>query len=145
MRLLLLVPALLLTACREQDAPAGNQSSAPAAGAASGLRIYAGQGRDGLCLDERGGRAGLVTYGQGDANCSLAGTLQRAGDQLTIIPDGDGSCRVAATLAGGQVTLGPRAPECAYYCGPTADYWGRTLLAADAAGPVTDLAGDPLC
>nr|WP_294169010.1 hypothetical protein [uncultured Sphingomonas sp.] len=141
---LFLVSALLLTACREQEAPAANQSSVPAA-AASGLRTYAGQGRDRLCLDERANRAGLITYGQGDANCSLTGTLQLAGERLTIAPDGDESCRVAATLAGGQVTLGPRMPECAYYCGPTADYSGRSFQMGGGGGPITDLGGDPLC
>lgn len=144
MRWLLLVSALLLTACREQEAPAGNQASASTA-AENGLQVYAGQGRDRLCLDQRAGRAGLITYSQGDANCSLAGTLQLAGERLTIAPDGDESCRVEATLAGGQVTLGPRTPGCAYYCGPTADYSGRSFTAAEGAGPVADLAGDPLC
>jgi hypothetical protein len=145
MRLHLFLLALLLTACREQDVPTAANQPTNADAADNAVQIFAGQGRDRLCLDERGGRAGLITYGQGDANCSIQGAVQQAGPRITVAPDGDESCRVAGTIAGTQVTLGPLTPECAYYCGPTADYSGRSFTAADNAGPVTDLAGDPLC
>ena len=144
MRLYLFLLALLLTGCGEQDAVTTNQPAGSAA-AQSAMQTFADQGRDRLCLDERGERAGLITFGQGDANCSIRGAVQRSGERITIAPAGDESCRVAGTIAGNQVTLGPRTPGCAYYCGPTADYSGRSFMAVDGAGPVTDLAGDPLC
>ena len=144
MRLHLFLVPLLLTACGEQDASVTANQPAGAAAAQSAVQTFAGQGRDRLCLDERGGRAGLITYGQGDANCSIRGAVQRSGERITIAPDGDDSCRVAGTIAGNEVTLGPRTPGCAYYCGPTADYSGRSFT-ADNVAPVTDLAGDPLC
>jgi hypothetical protein len=144
MRPRLFLLALLLNACREQDVSTPNALASTAA-AESAVLTYAGQGRDRLCLDERAARVGLIIYGEADANCSLRGTVQRAGARITIKPDGDESCQIAGTIAGTQVSLGPRTPECAYYCGPTADYSGRSFTAVDGAGPVTDFAGDPLC
>ncbi len=144
MRLPFLVSALFVTACGEQDASVATNQPPGAAAAQSATQTFAGQGRDRLCLDERGGRAGLITYGESDANCSIRGAVQRTGERITIAPDGDQSCQVAGTVAGNRVRLGSRTPECAYYCGPTADFSGRSFRAAEG-GPVTDLAGDPLC
>lgn len=109
------------------------------------MQTYVGQGRDRLCLDQAGGRIGLITYGQGDANCSLRGAFSRQGQQVMIIPDGDESCRVSATLAGGQLRLGPITPQCSYYCGPGADLSGRQFRISGQPQRVNDLAGDPLC
>ena len=33
----------------------------------------------------------------------------------------------------------------AYYCGPGADFTGRTLTKSESEMPVVDFAGDPLC
>ena len=105
-------------------------------------------GRDGLCLAGADGelRAGLIAYGEGDVNCSLAGAATRDGDRLTIVPRGDSSCRVEVTTSGGQARLGRLTEACAYYCGPAADFSNRVLQqSSDAPATVTDLVGDPLC
>ncbi|MEO7636783.1 MAG: hypothetical protein ABIS16_03950 [Sphingomicrobium sp.] len=105
-------------------------------------------GRDGLCLAGEAGelRAGLIAFGAGDVNCSLAGTAERAGDKLTITPAGDSRCRVEVALAGEQARIGPLDQACAYYCGPGAGFANRVLQqSTDAPAKITDLAGDPLC
>lgn len=105
-------------------------------------------GRDGLCLagEEGSLRAGLIAYGTGDVNCSLAGKAERAGDKLTIAPAGDSRCRVEVMLAGDQARIGPLNRTCAYYCGPGADFSNRVLQQSPAApAKITDLVGDPLC
>ena len=104
-------------------------------------------GRDGLCLAGDGTRlrAGLIVYGAGDTNCSLAGAAVREGSRLVITPRGDPACRVEVTLDRDQALLGGRSPACAYYCGPAADFAGRTLDRSEAGAAVTDFAGDPLC
>jgi len=105
-------------------------------------------GRDGLCLAGKPGalRAGLVAYGPGDTNCSLAGPAERTGERLIITPRGDSRCRVEVALGGDQARLGPLAQPCAYYCGPAADFSGRTLRrSAEPIDRIADLAGDPLC
>lgn len=105
-------------------------------------------GRDGLCLAGKPGalRAGLIAYGPGDTNCSLAGSAEQTGERLIIIPRGDSRCRVEVVLGGEQASFGPLAQPCAYYCGPAADFSGRTLhRSIDPIDRITDLAGDPLC
>ncbi|WP_310467345.1 hypothetical protein [Sphingomonas sp.] len=105
-------------------------------------------GRDGLCLVGEAGalRAGLIAYGAGDANCSLAGKADRAGDKLTITPQGDTNCRVEVAITGEQARLGPLSEACSYYCGPGANFSNRVLQpAADTPAKITDLAGDSLC
>ena len=104
-------------------------------------------GRDGLCLAGEGDafRAGVIAYGEGNANCSLAGSAAREGERLVITPRGEGACRVEIILKGDTAVIGSRSPACAYYCGPGADYSGRTLQRSDAGRKVVDLAGDPLC
>jgi hypothetical protein len=100
-------------------------------------------GRDGLCLGQS--RAGLITYGQGNVNCSVAGTATRNGNSVSLIPSGDRNCRIAVQIAGDTAVIGPRSPACAYYCGPGADFAGRSLTRSASAQAITDLAGDPLC
>ena len=104
-------------------------------------------GRDGLCVIQDGEqlRAGLVTYGSGDTNCSLAGSAVRDGDSLTITPRGEQSCRVTVAIGKGRAVIGPRSNACAYYCGPGANFSGTALTRDEADAPVTDFAGDPLC
>ena len=141
MRCLLLLSVTLLSACNQdlgqqsgQDVEAGPQ-----------LAVYSGEGRDRLCLDERAGRIGFVTYGQGDNNCSIRASVSRKGKGLSIAPDGDQSCSISATVADGSVILGERSPACAYYCGPGATFAGKRFARLERAEPVTDFAGEPLC
>ena len=130
MRVLVLVP--LLAACSPQapEPPAERL-------------LYAGEGRDRLCLV--GERGGLITYGDGDANCSARGRIERTGERLLLIPDGDPDCRIEASLTGDRLTLGARTDACAYYCGPGADFAGKSFSRDGTASPAVDFAGDPLC
>ena len=52
---------------------------------------FSGAGRDRLCIANREGgvRAGIITYGAGDSNCSVTGTLARAGAGWQLTPQGD--------------------------------------------------------
>ena len=146
MRCLLIPALLLLPACRQEpDAPPDQPAAATAGQTETSSTTFAGSGRDRLCLAEGAGRAGLITFGEGNANCSVTGSLARSGDRLTITPDGDAACRVQATLAGDRLTLGPAGAACAYYCGPSASFAGKQFTRTEGPEPVTDLAGDPLC
>jgi len=105
--------------------------------------IYAGGSRDRLCL--AGERGGFIVYGEGDANCTARGRVDRTGDRLVLTPDGDPDCRIEAKLDGNRLTLGARAEACDYYCGPGADFVGKWLTRNASASPAVDFAGDPLC
>ena len=137
----LLIPALLLvSACRQEPAaPADQPTGATVEQAAGSSPTFAGAGRDRLCLAESAGRAGFITFGEGDANCSVTGSLSRSGERLTITPDGDAACRVEATLAGDRLTLGPASAACAYYCGPSASFADKQFTRTNGAEPVADL------
>jgi hypothetical protein len=125
---------LLLAACAPEEPPPAAAESA----------IYAGAGRDRLCVD--GERVGFITFGDGDANCSVRGRLESAGDgRLAIIPNGDEDCRIEAADETGRILLGSRKAGCAYYCGPNADFAGKAFTKQDSASPAVDFAGDPLC
>lgn len=130
MRSLALV--LLIAACSPEapESPAGRL-------------LYAGGGRDRLCLT--GQRGGFIVYGEGNANCSARGRVERSAGRLVLIPDGDPDCRIEATLDGDRLALGQRAPACDYYCGPGADFAGRGFTRSATASPPVDFAGDPLC
>jgi hypothetical protein len=132
--------ALLLNACSKEAEVPANDSAPVAAGSSS----FAGVGRDRLCLAPEG-RAAFITYGDGDANCSARGGIEGAGGALTLIPEGDTSCRIPLTRSGDTVELGALAPECAYYCGPKASFAGKSFKRMTKSEPVKDLAGDPLC
>ena len=128
----ILAPVLLLAACSPEAAQPTPER-----------QLYASEGRDRLCL--AGERGGFITYGDGDANCSARGRIERAGDRLTLIPDGDSECRIEAKISGDRLALGARAAACAYYCGPGADFAGKGLAKSASASPAVDFAGDPLC
>ena len=128
----ILAVLLLLSAC----APEANPSP-------SGKRLLAGEGRDRLCI--AGDRIGFIAYGSGDANCSMRGRLDRSGQILTIIPEGDAECRIAAEEAAGTIRLGQGGEACSYYCGPDASFEGKAFADKPAASPAVDFAGDPLC
>jgi len=129
--------ALLLGACSEDADPGGGL-----------VGVYRGQERDALCVarESEGLKAGFVTYGDGDTNCSVSGRAVADGGSLILTPRGDSECSVEIRIANGVASIGPRSQACDYYCGPGANYAGRELRKApDAAPNVTDFAGDPLC
>ena len=123
---------LLLAAC----SPAAPEPS-------SERRLYAGEGRDRLC--RTGDRVGFIAYGEGDANCSVRGRLDRGENRLTLVPDGDADCRIEVREQGESLRLGDVAPACAYYCGPGASFAGKAFAENDSASLAVDFAGDPLC
>ena len=123
---------LLLAACSPEPPPPTPERA-----------IYAGQGRDRLCVE--GDRAGFVTYGAGEANCSARGRIERAGATASFRPDGDEDCRIAVTISGDRASLGPGQPSCSYYCGPGATFGGKSFSRDASASPAVDFAGDPLC
>lgn len=146
MRIVVAALALLLPGCGRSEEPAADQPSNLAAQAAPAtLATFAGAGRNRLCLNEEAGRAAFVTYGEGNANCTASGTLQRSGDAAMLVPDGDEICRIELQIAGSNVSLGPSSPSCAYYCGPSASYAGARFERREQPEPVTDLAREPLC
>jgi hypothetical protein len=145
MRSLFLLAASLLVlglgACRQAEEPS---PPPPAATTADGATlVFAGEGRDRLCLKEGEQRAGVITYAaSGDNNCSVRGAAAGSGE---IRPDGDSSCVIPLRREGDRITLGVAGPACAYYCGPGASLSGKTFARMDRADAVTDLAGEPLC
>ena len=94
-----LLPILLLSACAAE--PEVERS------------LYAGEGRDRLCID--GDRAGFIAYGPGDANCSARGALTKSGSVWTLAPKGDADCGIPISRVGGRLSIGPSHPACAYY------------------------------
>jgi hypothetical protein len=128
--------ALLLAAC----SPRAENSQIPTG-------TYAGQGRDRLCIDGEAGnyRAGLIAFGKGDVNCSASGKLVAEGGKYSLVPRGEGDCRVPLEIAGKVVRVGKPPAACDYYCGPGADMAGRTYNRADMGAKAVDLAGDLLC
>ena len=128
---------LLLAACSKND----GRSEAL-------VGVYRSSDRDALCVAREGEalKAGLITFGTGATNCTLAGRAETRGDLVILVPRGDSECSVEIRLADGSATMGARSPSCAYYCGPGADFAGRVLRKVpDAAPKVIDFAGDPLC
>lgn len=146
MRLILAPLALILFACgTAAEQPAEQPASENVTAAAAGASTFIGSGRNRLCLDERNGRAGFITYGSDDRNCSVTGAVQQSGAQLTITPDGDQQCRIEATVTGGEMRLGQAAGSCSYYCAPGASFAGKSFRRGEVEERVADLAGDPLC
>jgi hypothetical protein len=132
-----LLAAVLLAACLKP------QAAAPPVVAG----IYAGGGRDSLCVATSGAvtRAGFIVYGPDNANCSASGRLEPSGAAWTLVPTGDAECRIPLDFNDGKVMLGKQSGACAYYCGPGASFDGKGF-ARTASGPAAvDLAGDPLC
>jgi hypothetical protein len=147
MRTLICLSALLLSqGCRKAEETPPPATQAEATSPDPAIAIYAGEARDRMCLAQGGSaKAGFITFGEGDANCSVRGAVQRSGDRLTIAPPGDESCRIEGRVSGDTVTLGPVAAACSYYCGPKASFAGKTFRRTAEAAPATDFAGDPLC
>jgi hypothetical protein len=112
--------------------------------------IYAGQGRDGLCIvaplgSEKLG-VGIVTYGVGNNNCTLTGELRSADDKVTVYADHDDACHFELRQANGALILPQEIPAaCSYYCGPGASLAGKRFEKREAASVPKDFGGDPLC
>ena len=128
--------ALLLAACSQKPNSPGMTTGA-----------FAGEGRDRLCIagEASAMRAGLIAYGQGNANCSAAGNLQQAGADWVLVPKGEGDCRIPIHIDGNTVRIGQPPAACSYYCGPEATMVGKAFNRANMGAKAVDLAGDPLC
>jgi hypothetical protein len=142
-RIVLALSALLLGAC-SQKAEAPSSPEGENAVASVGTATFAGSGRDRLCLAD-GGRGAFITFGEGNANCSVRGQVDGSGERLTLAPEGDLTCRIDIVRNGDDVRLGEVGGACNYYCGPKASFAGKTFKRMPNAEPVTDIAGDPLC
>ena len=127
---------MVLTACSQQPAEPSLQTG-----------TFAGQGRDRLCIAGEMGalRAGLIAYGEGDANCSASGSFKQAGQDWVFVPRGEGDCRIPLKIEGDSVMVGQLPAACSYYCGPGASMAGKSFNRSASASPAVDLTGDPLC
>lgn len=133
-----LLPLLILAATGCSTEPADR-------GAPSGS--FSGAGRDRLCIAGEGEsrRAGIIAYGTGETNCAAAGALTGAREEYTLVPQGEGACRIGLSITGDTVKVTSVPGACAYYCAPGAVLAGKEYRRDTAAKPVTDFAGDPLC
>ena len=133
---------LLLVACSRQPA----EQTGPA-GTTAG--IFSGQGRDRLCIANGAGvtQIGIVTYGEGDYNCTFKGKVgTQGGHEMLVEAIGDPACKLMIQSVGETLTVGvPNAKACEYYCGPTSTMADRSFKRDPSASSVVDLAGDPLC
>lgn len=141
---------LLASACRQPTSENLASPEEQGEGKPAQTTTYAGIDRDRLCLESGTSRIGLITYARtGDTNCTIRGQLQvgQGGAASLIIPDGDQSCRIPFVRRdqGRTIEIGAASSACAYYCGPTASFAGRTFQDTPQQVPVTDIAGDPLC
>ncbi|WP_300974343.1 hypothetical protein [Sphingomonas sp. LHG3406-1] len=109
--------------------------------------MFAGAGKDRLCIGGSSSPAAVITYAAGSqANCSARGRVEEEQGKLFFLPQDDGACRIELRRDGtDRLTLGRPSAGCAYYCGPGASLEGKTFVRMDRPEPVTDLAGDPLC
>ena len=141
--LALLLLSFALASCG-QDEQVASEAEPTEQGSASLEGVWGDEGRDRLCL--KGERAGLIVYAsEGDTNCMVRGSIERAGGNARIRPDGDASCAIEVQRDGEAITLGQVSPSCAYYCGPKASYASKRLEPRSAKDAAVDLAGDPLC
>lgn len=130
------LPFLLLAAC-----------SQPPAAPSLPVGSFAGEGRDRLCIAGEPGnyRAGLISYGSADTNCSARGQIEVGSDGVALVPRGEGPCRIALVVEGDRVSIGKLPAACSYYCGPGADMAGKSFRRTAGGGAAVDLVGDPLC
>ena len=138
MRRFLLIAAVATSACSDQEAAAPPLTAG----------IYAGSGRDRLCLsrDNGGARIAIIAYGEGDDNCTIQAKASVAEQGVLVEAVGDPACKFFIASAGTTLTLPERLPaSCDYYCGPSASLANKKFTRAAGAAPVADLAGDPLC
>ena len=130
--------ALLVSAC---------SGKAPDKGPALAVGSYAGGGRDRLCVVGEAGvqRGGFISYGSGETNCTMSGTIEAKGAVFVLKPRGDSRCAVELSVNDRRVSLAPGTPACSYYCGPGATFANKNFRRDDKATPAVDLAGDKLC
>ena len=130
--------ALLISAC---------SSKAPDKGPALAVGTYAGGDRNRLCVVGEAGaqRAGFVSYGPDQANCTMSGTIEAKGAVFILKPAGDSRCAVDISVNDGRLSLAPGTPACRYYCGPGATFANRNFRRDIKATPAVDFAGDKLC
>jgi len=122
-----------------------SQGEAPAPSIATGS--FAGEGRDRLCIAGEAGnyRGGLIAFGEGDVNCSASGKIEAQNGKFSLVPRGEGGCRIPISVEGDTVRIGEVPAACSYYCGPGASMAGKSFNRAGSGTTATDLAGDPLC
>lgn len=166
---LLLLPLLLLGACRAQESlnnnaagstpgasgTAGSQSPAVEIQTATLTGLYesgTAPQRRRLCAIESGGttRFGLVHWSSPTESCSGSGTARRSGNMLRLTMEGDEPCTIDARIDGTRVLFPPQLPAgCAYYCSRGARLAGanfdKTGGAEADALRAEDLIGDRLC
>lgn len=167
-----LLLALVLAACKGQEAPSGNEAaatnmaagpgaagpSAPGAADSRNERLVGlyegGQGprRSQICMAEKGGSTqfGLLVWGDDLHSCSGAGQAVRNGERLSLKMAGDETCTIEARISGGTITLPASVPAaCSYYCGTGARMTGASFTRSGSseadALKAKDIAGDPLC
>ena len=130
--------ALLVSAC---------SGTTPDKGRALAVGTYAGDGRDRLCVVGEAGvqRAGFISYGPSQANCTMSGTIEAKGARFVLKPASDSRCAVDVSVNDGRVSLAPGTLACSYYCGPGATFANKSFKRDDKATPAVDFAGDKLC
>ena len=130
--------ALLVSAC---------SGTTPDKGPALAVGTYAGDGRDRLCVVGEAGvqRAGFISYGPSQANCTMSGTIEAKGARFVLKPASDSRCAVDVSVNDGRVSLAPGTLACSYYCGPGATFANKSFKRDDKATPAVDLAGAKLC
>ena len=136
-----LLPILLLAACSE-----GRQAQTDIPVTADG--IWLGQGRDRMCVANRGGtwQVGVIAYGEGNNNCSMRAAVKQAEHGMVVQAMGDRDCEFLIESDGKTARFPARLPDaCDYYCGPTATLSGKSFTSSPTASPAVDFAGDPLC
>lgn len=128
---------MLLAACSQEQEPAPSIATG----------TFAGEARDRLCIAGEAGnyRAGLITFAADDVNCSASGRVEVQDGQITLVPRGEGACRIPLTIEGNTVRIGELPGACSYYCGPGATMAGISFNRANMGATVVDIAGDPLC
>jgi hypothetical protein len=133
-----LIPCFILLAACSQ----GQESSLSIA-----TGNFAGEGRDRLCIVGEAGnyRGGLIAFGAGEVNCSASGKIESENGQISLLPRGEGGCRIPISIEGDTARIGEVPAACSYYCGPGASMAGKSFNRAGAGATATDLAGDPLC
>ena len=136
-----LLPFLLLAACSD-GRPVQTEMPETADGS------WVGQGRDRMCIANKGGtqQVGVITYGEGNNNCSLHATVKPAEHGMLVQAVGDRDCEFVIESDGRTARFPARLPDaCDYYCGPTATLSGKSFTSSATASPPVDFAGDPLC
>ena len=128
---------MLLAACSKE------QASAPSISPGNST----GEGRDRLCIAGEAGnyRGGLIAFGAGEVNCSASGKIESENGQISLLPRGEGGCRIPISIEGDTARIGEIPAACSYYCGPGASMAGKSFNRSGAGATATDLAGDPLC